>query len=363
MNALAQITDLLSALYPQLNASDKATLASDNFFSDWTLRWHQDLFQAKSGYPIDGHYRKTPDLENEFIAHVSKARGLADPRSKGRPTLCLTHDIDYLESTAQMRIKRLISQRKAPWKGVGDNYLKSIQTLLECDRAFADTSAAVSTVFVAAPLRSGGPLERAKQWLIDPSYSRDEKNLPGFQKLISKFPTEIGLHGSYLSLGHQTLAEEKKELKNLFPKARLKSNRQHWLNCSSATELSEIQKSGFLVDSSFGWNGGVGFRGGFSRPFPVRTTAGCVWELPLLLMDGPMFDDMKLQTAEVVRFSTELLHSIESLNPMVAIDWHDRAAHSDYGWFDAYEQILGWAKKRGWLLTSIEGAMKLHVES
>ncbi len=102
----------------------------------------------------------------------------------------------------------------------------------------------------------------------------------------------------------------------------------------------------------------MGFRGGMARPFQLALPSGDeLWEVPMLLMDGPLFADMALDTEGVVEHSIRLLKEVKRRNGCVAINWHERACSPDYGWGKAYQRILQWAKDEGFRFQSLANAV------
>lgn len=324
--------------------------------------WHQCLWQeirgGQSGYPRQA-VLETPALEDELLEIMASIPELAhQPRIRRQPTLCLTHDIDYLAPTVQMNLKRIVASRRLQWSRPGDQFLDSIIRLLQLDSDAAGGTGA-STLFIPCPIPAQGWKNRLTQWLIDPSYRPTDRLFGELKCVIQRFDCQVGLHGSFLSLSHGLLAQERKMLEEALSRP-IRMGRQHWLNLPDQDAMQRIQQGGLTIDSTLGWNGAVGFRGGFARPFPIVLEQGMLWELPLLLMDGPLFDDLKLDTRQVVAKSKALLEIVWQRGGCVAINWHDRAAHADYGWAEAYAEILDWSKAKGFVFHSISEAVATY---
>lgn len=319
--------------------------------------WYRALWQevcgSSAGYPKQPVYI-TPVLEDELLAILSQVPETAAwPRRVTRPTLCLTHDIDYLAPTLQMNLKRCVADRAFRWSPRGTEYLSSLETLLRLDSAVSGGTP--STLFIACPQPVKSMKRRMTQWLIDPAYRPTDPLFQALKTLIDRFDCEVGLHGSYFSLSENLLSDERKSLLQALNRP-ISTGRQHWLNLPElpdAEALNRIRASELLVDSTLGWNGTVGFRGGFARPFPLLLSAGVLWEVPLLLMDGPLFQEMSLETDAVVETAIGLLEQVYTRQGCVALNWHERAAHSDYGWGEAYEKILAWAYAKDFSFASL----------
>lgn len=316
---------------------------------------------GKSGYPKNS-VLKTPATEEQLRAIVSTIPDTKDWRLRlHHPTLCLTHDIDYLAATLQMNLKRIVSQRRLIWTRPGQEFLTSLSTLLKLDRDIAGKEGA-STLFLSCKQAARTWHQRSRQWLIDPSYKPDGPLFDRLRSLIENHSCEVGLHGSYFSLSDDLLSAERFCLGSILNR-KIVAGRQHWLNLPGTQAMNKIRASGLNLDSTLGWNGAVGFRGGFARPFPLLLPAGSLWELPLLLMDGPMFDDLALDTEAVVRLSIELLEQVFRRQGCVAINWHDRSAHPQYSWSEAYTRILDWAVQKGFQFGSATQAVEGYARS
>lgn len=321
----------------------------------WYRDLRTDLLEARHGYPSRGPVRTRPELEDRLVGLLE---GTAGVRRKplAAPVLCLSHDIDYLRPTAQLNLKRTIGYRKISLLRRRETFVASLRQLLETSASVAGRKG-VATVFFAAPAPGKSWAKRLRQWVLDPSYRLHEPLFDAFLETVREFHCEIGLHGSFYSLEDDRLAEERAALEKRVGHP-VAVGRQHWLNLAGPAPFDRIAASGVAVDSSAGWNGAVGFRGGFARPFPWLGEEGRrLWQVPLVLMDGPLFDDLALDEDRVVAKAKELLTPVRERGGAVALDWHDRAAHASYGWAGAYQRILQWAKEAGFQFSTLGAAV------
>lgn len=307
------------------------------------LRWETLIWQqiecSKFGYPQTDVY-ETPVLEDTVISLLLPLLGAERLRKKS-PTLCLSHDLDYLNSTIQMNLKRSVATRRPHFKN--ETYLNSIKEIIAFDLNTANSS----VFFVATPQKASTPTHRMKQWLLDPSYELQDELFQQALEHLKHPQVEIGIHGSFYSHELNLLSDEVRRL-HLLTDKKITSGRQHWLNLPEPKkDFERMRKAGITVDSTLGWNGAIGFRGGIARCLPVSTSHGRLYLLPMVLMDGPLFDDLKMTTTEVVETSKRLLSQVLQRGGTVSIDWHERSAHPSYDWFKAYQQIVTWAKAQG----------------
>jgi len=318
------------------------------------LAWADGLYEQIGGsclgYPQCEVY-PLPRLEDELHQFVEHHLRLDKRQSNLIPTLYLTHDVDYLKSTPQLRIKQ--RRFEHPFRIQEDSYLKSLEEILRFDSNFGPT-----TVFLAAAIKSKNPAVGILQNLIDPSYKITSKLFGELLELVRNYSVSVGIHGSFRSLVDGTFEEELISLENKLG-SKVVMSRQHWLSLPGGlNSLRKVAKSGIVVDSTLGWNGVAGFRGGMARPFPVIFSDNrLLWEVPLLLMDGVLFDSLKLSTSQVVEKSIQLLSEVYKRQGGVAINWHERSAVPEYNWFDAYKQIVDWAKGQGFKFSKITDAV------
>jgi hypothetical protein len=167
----------------------------------------------------------------------------------------------------------------------------------------------------------------------------------------------VGLHGGFYSLQSGLIEKEVKKL-SIRTQSPIFSGRQHWLNLPDREQaFTSIRSSGLANDSTLGWNGVVGFRGGFSRPFYLQAgEKAYVREVPMLLMDGALFDDLRLNRQEAVSVAKKHLSEVKSRGGCAALNWHDRSASPHYGWAPAYEEIINWAFNEGFAFATVNQA-------
>jgi hypothetical protein len=189
----------------------------------------------------------------------------------------------------------------------------------------------------------------------DPHYKVTD---PGFRETLSGLRDrgfEVGLHGSYDSGSYrdpQSLRNEKRRLEELL-QGPVYGGRQHYLRFSATETWKTHEQCGMLYDSTLGYHDRLGYRAGIGvpfRPFDGREGGLALWELPLLIMDGTVFDtEPELNTLEKRWNALEgMLTRLSAVNGCCAVLWHQRVfAHPAHtGWGDFYWRILDWVKDR-----------------
>lgn len=330
-------------------------------FTEWEQQFTSDLFGARYGYSLTPpQFEPYTEICIETLLQEMGVLHHCQQRI-GQLTLCITHDIDHLDASPKLALKRLLGERKmTSFKKNERSFIPSLSKLLELSSPLSHSTKSVATVFVASPLASKNPLFWPMQWLMDPSYTVRHHSFPELRSLLEEFQCDVGLHGSFYSMSQNFLEREKQSLETAIGK-KIDLLRQHWLHLPGEKAWNIIKESKFQIDSTLGWNGSVGFRGGMARPFEVLTDnhpLNTIWEVPLLLMDGPLFCDMNISQQDIAKFSKSLLTKVIQRNGCVSINWHDRAAHPSYKWDGLLEELLTFAVSHNFQFLTLKEAVE-----
>lgn len=266
----------------------------------------------------------------------------------------LSHDVDYVSKTAQLRIKQTAfnafnTLRALVRGGVAGRAMRTLSFLLsnpsyDCFdywTAFEDNLGVRSVFYVYA--RAGGRSPRA--WLLDPSYDVRADTVLGdrLRALVGR-GFEIGLHGSYASADvGERLAAEKAVLEDVLGRE-VSKTRQHWLRYVEGV-TPRLHERLFSHDSTLGWNDAMGFRCGTAAAHhPWDHDAGRALAhriVPQVVMDSNIYDYGAGRVPELLHEAGALLEHIRALpGAYAAISWHQRVRSSDYGWHVGYERLV-----------------------
>jgi len=270
------------------------------------------------------------------------------------PVVELSHDVDYVSKTLQLRIKQTVFNIY--------NTLRSIYKL----REFLKNSRKTWHFLISNPsywcfdyweeleknldrksifyiyVETGN--KGFKQWLVNPSYDlvRNQKLQEKLKDLIAK-GFEIGIHGSFNSAAdEELLAKEKEILENCLGRE-INRVRQHWLRYNENI-TPHIHNKLFKVDSTLGWNDRSGFRSGCaSKYIPYDHKRQRAFEfsiVPQIIMDSNICEYSR-NLVETTKKATQMLKTLrEHKASYVAISWHQRTCNSDYGWSQTYKELL-----------------------
>ena len=284
-------------------------------------------------------------------------------KDSNKPVVELSHDLDYITKTFQLRGKQTafnsFNSLKAIAKGgffpqVGKTFrfLFSNPSYWCFDywEQFEKQVEARSTFYIYT--RHGS--RNFKAWLIDPSYDvTSNKKLQGTLKNLHQEGFTLGLHGSYRSaLEHDRLAAEKSALEAALDLPVTKT-RQHWLHFQEAV-TPRIHEALFDYDSTVGWNSTMGYRAGCAslyRPYDhANQRAFDYFEIPQVVMDSHIYDYGAGQSEALISKGIGILEDLANRrNAHVAISWHPRTCSSDYNWQPAYEALVKTAARHEYL--------------
>jgi len=143
---------------------------------------------------------------------------------------------------------------------------------------------------------------------------------------------QIGLHGSYPSAEHlQYLHNEKQNLSELCDKT-ISVSRQHYLRTFFADDPNSLdlwRQVGITDDYTLGFAERCGFRCGTCHPYPLYDVRNDkvtdIIEHPLIVMDGTLFDYMKLPVGKAKKLVMKLKKRCFDVEGDFVFLWHNHA--------------------------------------
>jgi len=271
---------------------------------------------------------------------------------KEKPIIQFSHDVDYIRKTIQLRIKqssynffnslRLFFQHET--KKSLSKFKKGIEAGIgNADYWFFDSwnelehKLNINSVYYFYSQAKSSQHRKAFRWFLDPSYDikKDKALLDKCRELISR-GHEIGLHGSFFSAGDESLFKEEKYILEQVVNRPVKKSRQHWYNYIETATPGIHERTGIITDSSLGYNDIEGFRSGIASIYnPYNHSdqkAFSFDEIPPVVMDAHVEDH-----ADCFHWLFKCFDVVK--NFAVSVDWHQRGASSEYGWFVSYEKL------------------------
>jgi len=200
-----------------------------------------------------------------------------------------------------------------------DPYITAIMELLR-----ESEERHLSSVFFFKAQHSGEP---------DSTYDIQDPNVRYCIERIQEAGLKVGLHGSYRSYDNTELfAVEKARLEKIAG-APVAHNRQHYLRFGPNT-LDVWQKAGITDDYTLGFAEQPGFRCGTCHPYPLYDLANdCptnIIEHPLIVMDGSLFDYLRLNIPDSNILIERLRQRCEAVEGDFVILWHNHLLSRSY---------------------------------
>ncbi len=138
---------------------------------------------------------------------------------------------------------------------------------------------------------------------------------------------EIGIHGTYNSYLSLTEMQNSINKLQLASGVQIEANRQHFLRYKIPDTSRIHQKCGLKEDFSLGFAEYEGFRNSYCHPFKLYDfEKDCpinVWQYPLNVMDGTLFNYRELTFKQAEKSVNELLEEIKRFNGMFTLLWHN----------------------------------------
>lgn len=150
---------------------------------------------------------------------------------------------------------------------------------------------------------------------------------------------EIGLHGLDSWCDATDAASEKNRIATACGRPVL-GVRTHWLYFDERTPAL-LDEAGFLYDSTFGYNEGVGFRAGTGQAFRFPKTAQLL-ELPLIIQDTALFYPRRMNVSrrEAHSLCRRIIERLRYFGGILTVNWHGRSLAPERLWGDFYDILL-----------------------
>jgi peptidoglycan/xylan/chitin deacetylase (PgdA/CDA1 family) len=194
----------------------------------------------------------------------------------------------------------------------------------------------------------------------DPPYELDTPRLRDLLGRLREEGWEVGVHGNYNSyLDAESLRAQREKLERVSGGS-VRGVRQHYLRLQVPGSFRAQMDAGFAYDGTVGYRGHLGFRAGAAFPYhPFDPDSGerlSLLELPLTVMDGPLFWQLELSAPEAAARTLSLLRTVRSAGGLAVLLWHQRAWHEGRypGWGRVYSEVVDHLHQEGqaWVATA-----------
>lgn len=301
---------------------------------------------------------------------------------EGKPfAVCLTHDLDTLGSSPKTALKqtrhalvrsikhvrqgrpgRIGGELRSLWgKTFAGDRLWNLDDIRALERAHGVNSS--YNLYARTPANAHG----LRQWLYNPEYdlARHTRLRRELASLADE-GDELAVHGSYASAYSEEMLRGEIEKIERDCGVRVRGGRQHFLQYEVPATARRHAVCGLEYDTSLGFRDLNGYRAQSCHAFlPYDHTAEAavpVLQLPLVIMDGVLFDRDGMTPARAWEDMEGLLARVRDLNGACSILWHNHVFDERLfpGWREMYARALDWiAGNNGWMGTC--AALKDHV--
>lgn len=157
---------------------------------------------------------------------------------------------------------------------------------------------------------------------------------------------EVGFHGSFNSYNdYEMFASEKVKLDQLVSIQRY-GGRQHYLRWKTHDTWRIWEKAGMLYNATLGYADYEGFRCGICLPYKpfdvLENRVLDIWELPLTVMEGTLYNYRSLSKEEAWQSIRSLLNVVSKHHGVFVLLWHNSFLDElDLpGWKRLYERVM-----------------------
>jgi peptidoglycan/xylan/chitin deacetylase (PgdA/CDA1 family) len=202
------------------------------------------------------------------------------------------------------------------------------------------------------------PAQRNIMPHYDPNYNLNHRYLRMALDEVKGRGFEIGIHISYLAAENRDSMKEELSCLEKAVGIEILGGSLHYLRLKVSRTWEYLSDIGLAYDTSMGYNDALGFRAGWAHPYlPYsfdQKRALTILSLPLVIMDGVLFDTERLSVDEATLRCIRLLEQVKLHKGIAVILWHLRTLDSnDYpGWGEVYRNILDYLSHEDAWVTS-----------
>jgi peptidoglycan/xylan/chitin deacetylase (PgdA/CDA1 family) len=332
-----------------------------------------DLFTKKEEYAprmLDRHFRFPHYLSVQGNCLEARAsQYLVDhgfsfnyPEDK-RFAVCLTHDIDclYISKDCIFDVLKNLGNQKGARRNLAmrmpfylinqkSNPIWNFNMIIDLENEYN----AKSTFFFLAAEKDLGR---------DTNY-RVEDLHDEMRDILSE-GWSVGLHCGYHSYDKlEEITKEKLRLEKVLG-GKVAGCRNHYLRFKVPDTWELLSRAGFKYDATFGYADFAGFRNGMChpfRPFNLKTEKLIdIWEIPLIAMDGTLFDYMSLDEGGAWQITRQLIDAVEKLGGVMTILWHNTYMLGKNIKF--YRKILDYCQEKNAWMTSCDDLYNWYCQA
>jgi hypothetical protein len=304
--------------------------------------------------------RPIADVYRRWLLADAQAAGLEASDVDGW-TFCPTHDLDALRKWRPGIVWREVGQR-----ALNPRHREALSGRLARLGRAAWGVLSARDPYAASPLRLAAESARrgGQATLLFKADARSIYDVPyalpsTTLRALREQEHEIGLHPTYASFDDPAALGREAERLGL---AGGFAHRAHYLRYDVRRSPGILQAAGVRADSTLGWADRAGFRRATARPFRLYDLLAdaptSVVEVPLVLMDGAVFDRQGASLGEAERLTRRLLEQVRRSGGAAAGLWHHHTfdVHDAPHWAEHFRHALDQAVAMGGQLATLSQA-------
>lgn len=363
--------DLVASTFFWLAGWDEYTTKERDIHGRYLYRFSLHAGLETGTRPVVDAYRE------QLVRQLTEAGiGMSRRTWAGRTwAFCPTHDIDYLRKWRPGMIYRevvehfLLNRMHDPlhtrvrrlgaflqdWVSPGDVFRQALRRIVD----ETERKAGRGTYFFKTHAR--GPND--VYYAIRSPFSR---------RMIRRLEAndgEIGLHPSYHAHVHPAYLDEEKRRLQAVSASSLTSVRQHFLRYDEVNTPRIHEEAGFRIDSTLAFADHEGFRRGTCHPFQLfdvcANKALDLWEMPLCLMDGALFNRRRMTGDQAVANTAAIMRTCRRFGGVCVGLWHNTLwDEMDFPeWGDHFLKSMDLAVEGEARIDSLRGALQAYLAS
>ena len=219
---------------------------------------------------------------------------------------------------------------------------------------YVEIEGGARSTFFVIPRKGVAGCDRAGNSVAARAASYDAADLATHLQKLKSDGKEIGVHGIDAWRDSSAGSGEGEIISRLTDAGSL-GIRMHWLYFDEQSP-AELERAGFIYDSTVGYNETVGYRAGTTQ---VYRPLACdrLLELPMHAMDTALFypSYLNLSPVQAREKMSPLIASTVRFGGVFTVNWHDRSLAPERLWDGAYRDLLAECRAAGaWFATAGE---------
>lgn len=362
--------DIIASTFFWLSGWQEYTVRNRDFHGRFSFEASLQAKLGIGGMPCVDAYR-------EWLAHRIEASGVDLNRrtwTKRGWAFCPTHDIDYIRKWRPGMIYREVVQYL-----IGNQLKQSVPGRINRFARFLKDWIVPGDVFKKALTRMTHETEKrggkGTYFFKTDAHGPRDVYYPISHRFVKRTfnwlkanDFEIGLHPSYYAYNHAGYLQDEKKRLEAAANLAVKSVRQHYLRYETRTSQLHLEE-GFSIDSTLAFADQEGFRRGTCLPFKLfdiqENKILSLWEMPLCVMDGTVFNYRGYSLEEAVETTIQLMQWCKRFGGVCVGLWHNMLWDElDFpGWGEHFIASIDYAVNEGAYIGTLKDSLAMYLNS